>query len=54
MSIRNKRLLEEHDPAVQRQRLKELIAIANDRGNARLHLLDSAMIAGLRRANEVE
>jgi 3-(3-hydroxy-phenyl)propionate hydroxylase len=54
MSIRNKRLLEERDLAVQRQRLKELIAIANDRGQARLHLLDSAMIAGLRRTNEIE
>jgi 3-(3-hydroxy-phenyl)propionate hydroxylase len=54
MSIRNKQLLEERDPDVQRKRLKELVAVAEDRGRARLFLLDSAMIAGLRRSNEVE
>ena len=53
MSIRNKRLLEERDPKVQRERLTELIAIAGDAERARKYLLESSMIAGLRRANEV-
>jgi 3-(3-hydroxy-phenyl)propionate hydroxylase len=54
MSIRNKRLLEERDPKVQRERLTELIAIAGDAEGARKYLLESSMIAGLRRANEVQ
>jgi 3-(3-hydroxy-phenyl)propionate hydroxylase len=54
MSIRNKRLLEERDPDVQRGRLTELIAIASDAARARTYLLESSMIAGLRRANEVQ
>jgi 3-(3-hydroxy-phenyl)propionate hydroxylase len=53
MSIRNKRLLEERDPNVQRERLSELIATAGDAGRARKYLLESSMIAGLQRANEV-
>jgi len=53
MSIRNKRLLEERDPDVQREHLTELIAIAGDAGRARKYLLESSMIAGLRRANEL-
>ena len=53
MSIRNKRLLEERDPAVQRQHMEELVAIAADPARARQHLLDTSMIAGLRRAREV-
>jgi 3-(3-hydroxy-phenyl)propionate hydroxylase len=53
MSIRNKRLLEERDPKVQRERLTELIAIAGDAERSRKYLLESSMIAGLRRANEV-
>jgi 3-(3-hydroxy-phenyl)propionate hydroxylase len=53
MSIRNKRLLEERDPAVQRERLGELIATANDTERARKYLLESSMIAGLKRANEI-
>jgi len=53
MSIRNKRLLEERDPAVQRRQLEELIAIAADAERARKYLLESSMIAGLARANEV-
>jgi 3-(3-hydroxy-phenyl)propionate hydroxylase len=53
MSIRNKRLLEERDPKVQRERLTELIATAGDPERARKHLLESSMIAGLKRANEV-
>jgi len=53
MSIRNKRLLEERDPTVQREQLLGLIATAKDAERARKHLLESSMIAGLRRANEV-
>jgi 3-(3-hydroxy-phenyl)propionate hydroxylase len=54
MSIRNKRLLEERDPNVQRERLTELIAIAGDAARARTYLLESSMIAGLGRSLEVE
>jgi 3-(3-hydroxy-phenyl)propionate hydroxylase len=53
MSIRNKRLLEERDRQVQRERLTELIATAGDPERARKYLLESSMIAGLKRANEV-
>ena len=53
MSIRNKRLLEERDPKVQRERLTELIAIAGDPERGRKYLLESSMIAGLRRSMEV-
>ena len=49
MSIRNKRLLEERDPAVQKSRMEELVAISRDPGRARAFLLDSSMIAGLRK-----
>ena len=51
MSIRNKRLLEERDPKVQRQQLQELIATTADADRARKYLLESSMIAGLPRAN---
>ncbi len=54
MSIRNKRQLEERDPAVQRARMLELVAIAGDPARAREHLLDTSMISGLRRANEMQ
>jgi 3-(3-hydroxy-phenyl)propionate hydroxylase len=53
MSIRNKRLLEERDPAVQRAHMQDLVHIANDPARARQHLLDTSMIAGLRRASAV-
>jgi len=53
MSIRNKRLLEERDPKVQRERMEELVAIAADPKRARLHLLDSSMISGLRKSQEI-
>jgi 3-(3-hydroxy-phenyl)propionate hydroxylase len=49
MSIRNKRLLEERDPGVQRNRMEELVAIAGDAQRARQYLLESSMIAGLRK-----
>jgi 3-(3-hydroxy-phenyl)propionate hydroxylase len=53
MSIRNKRLLEERDPAVQRSRMEELVSIANDPRRARAHMLETSMIAGLRKATEI-
>lgn len=53
MSIRNKQTMEERDPAVQRKRLEELVATANDPDKARQHLLNTSMISGLKRANEV-
>jgi 3-(3-hydroxy-phenyl)propionate hydroxylase len=53
MSIRNKRMMEERDPAVQRARLKELIAIAADPAQAREHMLNTSMISGLKRADEI-
>ena len=53
MSIRNKRLLEERDPAVQRSRMEELVEIASDRERARNYLLESSMIAGLRKSMEI-
>jgi 3-(3-hydroxy-phenyl)propionate hydroxylase len=53
MSIRNKRLLEERDPAVQRARMDELMAIAADSQRARQYLLDSSMISGVRKSLEI-
>jgi len=53
MSVRNKRLLEERDPAMQREQLLDLIAIAADADRSRKYLLESSMSAGLARANEV-
>ena len=53
MSIRNTRLLEERDPAVHRARMQELVAIANDPQRAREHMLESSMIAGLRKSVEI-
>ncbi len=46
MSIRNKKTMEERDPAVQRARLEELVAVANDPAKAREHLLNTSMISG--------
>jgi len=54
MSIRNKRMMEERDPAVQRAHLQEMVAVANDPKKARAHLLNTSMISGLKRANEVQ
>src|SRR5689334_6949544 len=54
MSIRNKRLLEERDPQVQREHLGELVALAKDPERARQYLLDSSMISGLRRSLQVQ
>ena len=41
------------DPEVHRARMAELVAIAADPKRARQLLLDSSMIAGLRRAQEI-
>jgi 3-(3-hydroxy-phenyl)propionate hydroxylase len=54
MSIRNKRLLEERDPKVQRERMEELVATANDRELARAFLLESSMISGLRNSEAIQ
>jgi 3-(3-hydroxy-phenyl)propionate hydroxylase len=54
MSIRNKRLLEERDPQVHRSRMEELVEIANDPARARAHMLESSMIAGLRKSAEIQ
>jgi 3-(3-hydroxy-phenyl)propionate hydroxylase len=54
MSIRNKRIMEEREPAVQRQRLAEMVGIANDPVRARQHLLDTSMITGLQRSLELQ
>jgi 3-(3-hydroxy-phenyl)propionate hydroxylase len=54
MSIRNKRLLEERDPHVHRTRMEELVAIAEDPRLARAYMLESSMIAGLRKSAEIE
>ena len=54
MSIRNKRLLEERDPKVQRARMQELVETAADPVRARAHLLDSSMISGLRRSMDIQ
>jgi 3-(3-hydroxy-phenyl)propionate hydroxylase len=53
MSIRNKRLLEERDPAVQRRNMEHMVATAADAARAREHLLNTSMIAGLARAEAV-
>jgi len=54
MSIRNKRLLEERDPQVQRARMEELVATAADPEQARAFLLESSMISGLRKSESIE
>ena len=54
MSIRNKRLLEERDPQVHRSRMEELVAIAGDSQRARAYMLESSMIAGLRKSGQIE
>ena len=40
---------EERDPAVQKSRMEELVAISRDRERSRAFLLESSMIAGLRK-----
>jgi 3-(3-hydroxy-phenyl)propionate hydroxylase len=50
MSIRNKRLLEERDPEVRRERLEELRATASDPRRARAYLMQTSMIESVREA----
>jgi 3-(3-hydroxy-phenyl)propionate hydroxylase len=50
MSIRNKRLLEEKDPEVRRQRLDEQRALAADPVQAKAHLMNTSMINSVREA----
>jgi 3-(3-hydroxy-phenyl)propionate hydroxylase len=52
-SIRNKRTLEERDPAVRAQRYDELRAMAADPVRAHKHLLNTSMIASVRRAEAI-
>jgi len=54
ITIRNKRLLEERDPAVRRERLDELRMTAADPVRAREYLLNSSMINSVRRASEIQ
>jgi 3-(3-hydroxy-phenyl)propionate hydroxylase len=53
MSIRNKKLLEERDPRVAKARMEELMATAADRQRSRQFLLESSMIAGLRKSLDI-
>jgi 3-(3-hydroxy-phenyl)propionate hydroxylase len=50
MSIRNKRLLEEKDPAIRRERLQEQRALASDPVRAKAHLMNTSMINSVREA----
>jgi 3-(3-hydroxy-phenyl)propionate hydroxylase len=50
MSIRNKRLLEEKDPAIRRERLQEQRALAADPVRAKAHLMNTSMINSVREA----
>jgi len=52
-SIRNKKTLEERDPAVRKARFEELVRTANTPELARAYLINSSMIAAARRAAEV-
>jgi 3-(3-hydroxy-phenyl)propionate hydroxylase len=52
-SIRNKRVLEERDPAVRRERFEELVRTAETPALARAYLINSSMIAAVKRAAEV-
>jgi 3-(3-hydroxy-phenyl)propionate hydroxylase len=52
-SIRNKRTLEERDPAIRAERFEELVRTAGTPELAREYLINSSMIASARRAAEV-
>jgi 3-(3-hydroxy-phenyl)propionate hydroxylase len=54
MTIQNKRVLEEKDMGVRRQRLQEMAEIAGDPEKSRAFLLRTAMFEGLRAAKEVQ
>ncbi len=50
MSIRNKRLLEEKDPAIRQERLEEQRRLAADPVQAKAHLMNTSMINSVRAA----
>lgn len=52
-SIRNKKTMEERDPAVRRQNQRALREISSDPARAREFLLDSSMISSIRRAESI-
>jgi 3-(3-hydroxy-phenyl)propionate hydroxylase len=52
-SINNKRTMEERDPAVRRAHFDELVRTANTPELARRYLINSSMIAAVRRAADV-
>jgi 3-(3-hydroxy-phenyl)propionate hydroxylase len=52
-TIRNKRLLEERDPAVRRRTLDELRRTAEDPARARAFLLRTALIDSIREAEAI-
>jgi len=54
MSIRNKRMIEERDPEAQRSWLRQMVAIADNPARARENLLNTSMISGLRRSEQVQ
>jgi 3-(3-hydroxy-phenyl)propionate hydroxylase len=53
MTIQNKRVLEEKDSAVRRQRMQEMADIARDPEKSRAFLMRTAMFEGLRAAEQV-
>lgn len=54
LSIRNKRVLEERDPAVRATRIQELRDLAADPARSYQHLLNTSMISSVRRAATIE
>ncbi|WP_034296587.1 NAD(P)/FAD-dependent oxidoreductase [Herbaspirillum sp. RV1423] len=54
ITIRNKRLLEERDPQVRRERLDEIRELAADKDKARTYLLNSSMIESVQRASQIQ
>jgi 3-(3-hydroxy-phenyl)propionate hydroxylase len=52
-SIRNKRMLEETDPRVRKERIEEMRRAALDPALAKEVLMRSSMIASMRRANAI-
>jgi 3-(3-hydroxy-phenyl)propionate hydroxylase len=53
MSINNKRMMEERDPDARRKHFEDLVRTANTPELARRYLINSSMIAAVRRAAEV-
>ena len=53
MSIQNKALLEERDPAVRAERLEEMRSIASDPQRARAHQIQTSMLESVRAAASI-